>query len=141
MTWPCHHDFEIFSEYLDIHENIFCPNVPSFSQLSLNSFSFSNRTTNQAFLMYYFHPKLKFFNAHGTLDSCNLLKFFIKSSCLTKIYNVTIKFPFQRFSISDYVKEIEYACTCKHYIYFPKSNSISKHCKHIIYCLINLINC
>ena len=140
MTWPLHHDFEIFSRYLDTDVKKTCPKIQCFTQLSLENFSFLPKTKYQAQKMYYFHFRHRFFYSDVILHSSSILEFSIKSSCLTRIYKVSIKYPSNSISLPDCINQIQYSCTCKHFVYFRNSNCNSKHCKHIIYCILNLIN-
>lgn len=140
MTWPFHDDFEIFCRYLDTDGQKICPKIPCFIQLLLEDFSFLPKTMSEALKMYHFHFKHRFLYCDVILHSTCLLEFSIKSSCFTKIYKVSIKYPTNSISNPYCVNQIEYWCTCKHFVYFRNSTSNLKHCKHIIYCILNLIN-
>ena len=140
MTWQFHDDFEKFCTYIDSGVQKICPIVPCFLRLELENFSFSPKIISQAQKMFYFHSKHNFLNSDVIFDSNHQLNFSIKSSCSTKIYEVSITYPEHSISVSDCVNQIEYWCTCKHFVYFRTSNRNSKHCKHIIYSILNLIN-
>ena len=137
MTWPLHDHFELFCRYLDTDVQKICPKIPCFTQLLLENFSFLPKPRSQALKMYYFHFRHRFFYCDVILHSSSLLEFSIQSSCLTQNYKVSIKYPSKSICSPD---QIQYWCTCKHFVYFRNSNFNSKHCKHIIYCIINLTN-